>query len=236
MGILVKMKTKNKMMIALLVISTNTAGLIPVNAVTNQLSARRLNTAQVKPAIVTEVKPVPSNSLSISRPIQAVDLSTLDESIIDEPISEAEKAAPIEEDRGVPLWYLNAYGYTTITSPTVDAAQTSFRIRLQMLAEKVKVTEFGVLYKVHWGRVTHNGEQFTVEGYALLDSDDVFYMKLDGETAFKAIGRIHGAWFGVRVSMKGYLVDDEVTYSHQMRGWAIPLTNNLMPRLRNHLQ
>ena len=207
---------------------------MPVNAATNQLSATRLNVD--KPARVSDVKPIPSNSLFFSRPVETVDLSTLDESTIDERISEAEQAAPVEEDTAAPLWYLNAYGYTTITSPTVDAAQNRFRIRLQMVAEKVKVTEFGVLYEVHWGRVTHNGEQFTVSGYALLDSDGVFYMKLDGETAFKAIGQIHGAWFGVRVSMKGYLVDDEVTYSHQMRGWAIPLTNNLMTRLRKLLQ
>ena len=206
---------------------------MPVNAATNQLSATRLNVD--KPARVSDVKPIPSNSLFFSRPVETVDLSTLDESTIDEKISEAEQAAPVEEDTAAPLWYLNAYGYTTITSPTVDAAQNRFRIRLQMVAEKVKVTEFGVLYEVHWGRVTHNGEQFTVSGYALLDSDGIFYMKLEGETAFKAIGQIHGAWFGVRVSMKGYLVDDEVTYSHQMRGWAIPLTNNLITRLRKHL-
>jgi len=228
------MKTKNKMMVALLVISAITAGLMPVNAATNQLSATRLNVD--KPARVSDLKPIPSNSLFFSRPVETVDLSTLDESTIDERISEAEQAVPVEEDTAAPLWYLNAYGYSTITSPTVDSAQNRFRIRLQMVAEKVKVTEFGVLYEVHWGRVTHNGEQFTVSGYALLDSDGVFYMKLDGETAFKAIGQIHGAWFGVRVSMKGYLVDDEVTYSHQMRGWAIPLTNNLIARLRNHLQ
>jgi hypothetical protein len=228
------MKTKNKMMVALLVISAITAGLMPVNAATNQLSATRLNVD--KPARVSDVKPIPSNSLFFARPVETVDLSTLDESTIDERISEAEQAAPVEEDTAAPLWYLNAYGYTTITSPTVDAAQNRFRIRLQMVAEKVKVTEFGVLYEVHWGRVTHNGEQFTVSGYALLDSDGIFYMKLEGETAFKAIGQIHGAWFGVRVSMKGYLVDDEITYSHQMRGWAIPLTNNLILRLRKHLQ
>lgn len=232
-GVLVKMKTKNKMMMALLIISAITAGLMPVNAAANQLSATRLNVAP-NPERVIEAKPVPSNSLS--RTVEAVDFSTLDESTIDERISEAEKAAPMEEDTAAPLWYLNAYGYTTITSPTLDAAQTRFRIRLQMVAEKVKVTEFGVLYEVHWGRVTHNGEKYTVTGYALLASDGVFYMKLDGEIAYKAIGQIHGAWFGVRVSMKGYLVDDGYTYSHQMRGWAIPLTNNLISRLRNHLQ
>lgn len=77
------------------------------------------------------------------------------------------------------------------------------------------------------------GEKHNVIGYALLDSDGVFYMKLDGDLAFKSIGRIHGYWFGVRVSMKGYIVDDDVTYSHKMRGWAIPLNLRHLTRLRN---
>jgi hypothetical protein len=165
-----------------------------------------------------------------------VDLSDLDESAVDERINEAEKAEPVEEVTVSVLWYLNAYGYTTIDSPVTDAAQSRFRIRLQLVAEKIKMTKFGALYKVHWGRVTHNGEQYEVEGYALLDSDGVFYMKLNGEVAFKSIGRIHPSWFGVRVSMKGYLVEDDITYSHHMRGWAIPLTMNLITRLRNHLK
>ena len=84
--------------------------------------------------------------------------------------------------------------------------------------------------------MTHDGEKYIVEGYALLDSEGIFYLSLEGETAFKAIGQIHGSWFGVWVSMKGYLVDDDVTYSHQMRGWAIPLGQNLIRRLRNHLK
>jgi hypothetical protein len=211
-------------MIVLLMITALTAGLIPAYATTTQLTPKRVpKNTQLKPAltnIVREVKPVVSN-----------DLSDLDESIIDKKIIEAENAEPIEEDgMPTPLWYLNAYGVST------DAAQSRFRVRLQLIAEKVKNTEFGVLYKIHWGRIIHKGERSEVDGYALLDSDGVFYMKLDGEVAFKSIGRIHPAWFGVRVSMKGYLVDDEITYSHQMRGWAIPLTNNLIARLRNHLQ
>ena len=72
------MKTKNKIMVTLLVISAITAGLIPVNAATNQLSATRLNVD--KPARVSNVKPIPSNSLFFSRPVETVDLSTLDES------------------------------------------------------------------------------------------------------------------------------------------------------------
>jgi hypothetical protein len=223
------MKTKNKMMIVLLIISALTSGLIPAYAAQNQISAKRIpNTAVLRPA--------PSNTIREVKPAITVDLSDLDESAVDERINVAVKAEPVEEVTVSVLWYLNAHGYTTIDSSVTDAAQSRFRIRLQLVAEKIKMTKFGALYKVHWGRVTHNGEQYEVEGYALLDSDGVFYMKLNGEVAFKSIGRIHPSWFGVRVSMKGYLVEDDITYSHHMRGWAIPLTMNLITRLRNHLK
>ncbi|MFC1803351.1 hypothetical protein ACFL0D_05225 [Thermoproteota archaeon] len=223
------MKTKNKMMVVLLIISALTAGLIPAYAVPNQLSAKRIPNAAV-------LKPAPTNTIREVKSAVITDLSDLDESTVDKRISEAENAEPVEEVTGSVLWYLNAYGYTTAESPVMDAAQSRFRIRLQIVAEKVKNTKFGVLYEIHWGRVTHNGEQYEVEGYALLDSDGVFYMKLNGEIAFKSIGRIHSSWFGVRISMKGYLVDEDITYNHNMRGWAIPLTINLITRLRNHLQ
>jgi hypothetical protein len=230
--ILVKMKTKKNMIIVLLIISTLTAGLIPVYAAPNQLTVIQSEEARS----ITKVKPAPLNTLTARRQLEVVDLSNLDESKIDERISEAQNAEPIKEDVGSPLWYLHAYGYTINSEPVTDAAQTRFRVKLQMIAEKVKATPFGVLYKIHWGRVTHNGEQYTVTGYALLDSNGIFYMSLEGETTFKAIGQIHGAWFGVRVSMKGCIVEDGITYSHQMRGWAIPLTQRLIARLRNHIQ
>jgi hypothetical protein len=223
------MQAKKKMMVVLLIISAFTAGLIPAFAAPNQLSAKRLTN-------VAELKPIYTNIVQEVRPVPTLDLSEFDESTVDEKISEAEGAEPIEEVKGAVLWYLNAFGYTTTNSPVTDAAQSRFRIRLQIVAEKIKMTRFGALYEIHWGRVTHNGKQYEVDGYALLDSDGVFYMKLDGDVAFKAIGRIHQAWFGVRVSMKGYLIEDDITYNHYMRGWAIPLTFKLINRLRNHLQ
>lgn len=228
------MKTKNKMMITLLIISTITAGLLPVYGTTNQLSANNIQKTRVKPTLVAKERLL-VNKFSTVRNAKAVDLSAMDESTINERIREAEKAAPIEDTDRPPLWYLNTYGYSTIVSPTVDAAEKRFRIHLQMVAQKVKVTEFGVVYEVYWGRVVHHGERFAVSGVALLDGDGVFYLKLDGEVAFKAIGQIYGREYGVKISMKGYLVDDGVTYSHRMRGWAIPLTKKLIPRLRNHL-
>ena len=235
---LVKMKNKNKMMVVLLIISALTAGLFPAYATPDRIAVEKAtNIKKVKPVPMTDLQArlVP-NTLTQVKPVYGLDLTELDESTVDTRISEAEKAEPIEELTGSVLWYLNTNGYTTVENPVTDVAQSRFRIRLQLVAEKIKVIEFGVLYKVHWGRVTHNGEQFDVTGYALIDNDGVFYMKLNGETAFKSIGRISPAWYGVRVAMKGYLVDDEFTYSHQMRGWAIPLTQNLFTRLRNHLQ
>ena len=225
------MKTKNKTWGILLVIMALTTSLIPVYASTNTLTA-------TEKTIVTSTKRVqvkPTNTFTVETPF-VNDLSDLDESTIDDTIGKAIEAEEItSEDTNLnpPLWYLNAYGYTIIEDPITDAAQTRNRVRLEVLAEKVKYTEFGALYKIHWGRVTHMGEKHNVIGYALLDSDGVFYMKLDGDLAFKSIGRIHAFWFGVRVSMKGYIVDDDVTYSHKMRGWAKPLNLRHLARLRN---
>lgn len=226
------MKTKNKIIGLLLIITALTAGLIPVYASTNQL------TANVKPE-KTQLKPALVNTVRKEKPVLVQDLSDLDESNIEDKIDQALDAVEIEEEeatRAPPLWYLNAYGVTYPEDPVTDAAQTRNRIRLQLIAEKYRNTEFGVIYKIHWGRVTHMGEKHDVEGYALLDSDGVFYMKLDGELAFKSIGRIHPFWFGVRISMKGYVVDDGITYSHKMRGWAIPLDFRHLARLRNNQQ
>lgn len=220
------MQAKKKMMMALLIISVLTASIVQALADSNQLSAQQFtNTAELSVRAVKNVKPTIS-----------VDPPEFDEKTIDDRISEAEIAEPIEEVKGSVLWYLNTYGYTTSDSPVTDAAQSRLRIRLQLIAEKIKLTKFGALYDIHWGRVTHNGEQYEVNGFALLDSDGIFYMKLKGDASFKSIGRIHQAWFGVRVIMKGYLIEDDITYNHYMRGWAIPLNFNLINRLRNHLQ
>jgi len=232
------MKNKNKMMSVLLIISALTAGLIPAIAAPNRYALEKttVNT-QVKPIPMTDLQSRPApNTLTQVKPVYGLDISDLDESSIDDRILESLEADPNEEDIASVLWYLNAYGYTVNDDPVTDAAETRFRVKLQLVAEKIKMTEFGALYEVHWGRVTHDGEKHEVDGYALLDGDGVFYMKLDGDVAFKAIGRIHSSWFGVRLSMKGYLVDDGVSYSHRMRGWAIPLTPSLLIRISNHQQ
>jgi hypothetical protein len=230
----VRMKTKNKIMLALLIISAITTSLVPVYAETNQLAAKlairdRLQLATDKTRII---KP----TLQASSFTEINELPDIDQAEIGKRIEEAEQATETEDITRSVLWYLNANGYTNTERPVSSAADSTIRIRLQLIAEKVKMTEFGALYKVYWGRVNHNGEQYFVEGYALLDSNGIFYMKLNGDVAFCCIGRVYRSWFGVRVSMKGYLVKEGTTYSHRMRGWAIPLTQNLLVRLRNHLK
>ena len=222
------MKTMKKMLIILMIITALTASIIPAFATTSQLTTRKISIAEVAPSY--------ANTIREEKPAPSSDLSDLDESTVDDTIDKAVESEPVEELTGSVLWYLNTYGYTTPENPVTDAAQSRFRISLQLIAEKVKMTKFGALYEIHWGRVTHKEAQYEVRGYALLDSDGVFYMKLGGDVTFKAIGRIHPAWFGVRVSMKGYLVDEDATYSHYMKGWAIPLNLNLITRFQNHIQ
>jgi competence protein ComGC len=216
------MKTMKKMLIILMIITALTASIIPSYATPTQLIAQKISKAELAPA--------PTNTIREVKQAPASDLSDLDDSTVDEKIKEAVEAAPVEEPVGSTLWYLDSNGYTTPETPVTDAAQSRFRIRLQLIAEKIKMTKFGALYEIHWGRVTHNGAQYEVEGYALLDSDGVFYMKLDGDVTYNSIGRIQPVWFGVRVLMKGYLVDGDTTYSHYMRGWAIPLNFRIITR------
>ena len=74
------MKTKNKIMITLLIISSITAGLIPVYAATNQLTAsNKIKVTRVKPTLAVKDRLL-VNSFSAVRNAEAVDLSSMDES------------------------------------------------------------------------------------------------------------------------------------------------------------
>lgn len=240
------MKTMRKMLIILMIITALTASVIPAYSKADQLTTQKTIRSEPSPVDTApeqstvrettraENRLIIANVIRNVRPVLSSDLSDLDESTIDEKVNEAVDAESTEQVTESTIWYLNANGYTTPIDPVTDAAQSRLPIRLQLIAEKVKITEFGVLYKVHWGRIIHNGARYEVEGYALLDGDGVFYMRLDGDIAFKAIGRIHRFMFGVRVVMKGYLVDGDTSYSHIMRGWAIPLNLRMMARLGNN--
>ena len=155
---------------------------------------------------------------------EEISLDELDEATIATKLAEVEAADEIEGEETIVggLWILNARGETVTISPVTDEAEVNDRIGLQLVAEKIKATEYGVLYEVHWGKILHDGENVEIEGLAVLDSDGVFYMALEGEDlSFKAIGRIAPAKMGVRVAMKGYMTHDGVEYSHTMKGRAV---------------
>ena len=239
------MKTTKKMMIAaLLTLAVLSVGITPIFAAPNTAMSRGDVSVQKRSQnVFTSVK---AQGLSIREQIQQrlqamntpLNITELDEADVDDKFAEVEAAEAIVDGTGSVVWYLNARGMSTPLDPVTEEANPAEPVGLQLIAEKVKVTEFGVLYKVLWGRVHHNGEKVEIEGYAILDSDGVFYMKLEGEDlGFKAIGRIGPAGIGVRVAMKGWMNHDDVSYSFRMHGRAIPLRGNIIKaRIRNHQQ
>ncbi|GAG81182.1 unnamed protein product, partial [marine sediment metagenome] len=130
------MKNKNKMMSVLLIISALTVGLIPAIAAPDRYALEKTtNIKQVKPIPMTDLQSRPvTNTLTQVKPAYGLDLSDLDTSSIDDRILDAEEADPIEENTETVLWYLNAYGYTVIDDPVTDAAETRFRVKLQLIA------------------------------------------------------------------------------------------------------
>jgi hypothetical protein len=233
----VKMKATKKTMIAtLMIVMVLATGITPIiaqsdnapnsNARTGRETAS--NAGKSRPMWVQRMQQYKENlrqRVQTGTTPEEIDLDDLDEATIATRLAEVEAADEIEGEETIVggLWILNARGVTVAISPVTDAAETNIRIGLQLVAEKIKATEYGVLYEVHWGRVLHDGENVEIEGLAVLDSDGIFYMALQGEAlSFKAIGRIAPAKMGVRVAMKGYMTHDGVEYSHTMRGRAVP--------------
>ena len=224
----VKMKTTKKTMIAtLMIVMVLAGGVTPIFAQSDNAPDISSNAGSGKMNRQGKLQRYRQNlreRLNFAKP-EEIDLEALDESDVDPRITEAVDAEAIEDEENAVsgLWILNTHGSTVTITPVTDAELSEDRIGLQLVAEKVKNTEFGALYEVLWGRVHHDDEKVEVEGYALLDSDGVFYMKLDGEDLeFKAIGKVAPAVAGVRIAMKGYMTHDDVEYSHTMRGRAIP--------------
>jgi len=238
------MKTTKKMMVAaLLALAVLSVGITPIFATPDTTMSRGVTSAQKgRQNMFTKVN---AQGLTIREQVKQrlqamnaqVNITELDEADIDDKFADVEAAEPIEDVEGSVVWYLNARGMSIPTDPVTEEENPAEPLGLQLIAEKVKVTEFGVLYKVLWGRVHHTGEKVDIEGYAILDSDGVFYMKLNGEDLkYKAIGRIAPAGIGVRVAMKGYMTHDDVDYSFKMHGRAIPLRGNIIKaRVRNYL-
>ena len=241
----VKMKTTKKMMVsALLILAVLSVGITPIFAAPYNSMSRGAENAQrgqqnrfttMNSRGLTIREQVKQRLQAMNTPLTITDL---DDSGIDAKFEEVEEAEAIEDGEGSVIWYLNARGMSTPIAPVTNAENPSSPVGLQLLAEKVKTTKYGKLYKVLWGRVNHNGEKVTVEGYAILNSDGVFYMKLNGENlSFKTIGKIAPAGIGVRVAIKGYMTHDDVDYSIRMNGRAIPLRGNMIRnRLANQQQ
>lgn len=238
------MKTTKKMMIAaLLAIAVLTVGITPIFAAPDTTMSRGVTGAQNGAQKGNSFTRMYAQGLSIREQIQQrlqainapVNITELDEADIDKKFADVEAAEPVEDTDGSVVWYLNARGMSVPVDPVTDAANPAKPIGLQLIAEKVKVTDYGVLYKVLWGRVHHDGEKVDIKGYAILDGG-IFYMKLEGEgLGFKAIGKIARAGIGVRVVMKGYMSHDGTNYGFKMHGRAIPLRGNLIKnRLRNY--
>ena len=237
------MKTTKKMMVAaLLALAVLSVGITPIFAAPTEMSRGVTSAQKGRQNSFTAVN---SQAVSVreqvKQRIQAmyaeINIDELDEADIDKKFAEVEEAAPTEDTQGSVVWYLNARGMSVPTDPVVEEENPQEPLGLQLIAEKVKVTDFGVLYKVLWGRVHHTGEKVDIEGYAILDSDGIFYMKLNGEDlSYKAIGKIAPAGVGVRVVMKGYMTHDDVDYSFRLHGRAIPLRGNIIKaRIRNYL-
>lgn len=243
---MVKMNTTKKMMVsALLIIAVLSVGITPIFAAPD--TSRGVASAQKKAQKGNMVQNMQIKGNAIRNRLQAkfeamrmpINITDLDESIIDDVITEVEEADALDDEEEVTvIWYLNARGQAQTLSPVTDAAQVYDPLGVQLIAEKVKTTEYGTLYKVLWVRINHDGEKVEIEGYAVLDTDGIFYMKLIGEDiVYKSIGRISPAGVGVRVAMKGYMTHGDTDYSFRMNGRAIPIRGGLIRnRLRNHLQ
>ena len=241
----VKMKTTKKMMIAaLLTLAVLSVGITPIFAAPDTSMSRGDVSVQKRSqnaftSVMTQGQAIREQ---IRQRLEAMntplDITDLNEADVDDKFAQVDVAPEVEDGTGSVVWYLNARGMSVPLDPVVEEENPAEPVGLQLIAEKVKATEFGVMYKILWGRVHHNGEKVDITGYAILDSDGVFYMKLEGEDlGFKAIGRIAPAGIGVRVAMKGWMNHDDVSYSFKMHGRAIPLRGNIIKaRIRNYLQ
>ncbi|MCW4014115.1 MAG: hypothetical protein NWF07_14170 [Candidatus Bathyarchaeota archaeon] len=236
------MKTTKKMMVsALLIMAVLSVGLTPIFAAPDTSRGATVSAQKAQKGNMVQQMSVKGNAIRsrIQAELQGmqepIDITDLDEATIDDVIAEVEAAEALDDDEEATIvWYLNARGQATVLSPVTDAAQVNEPLGVQLIAEKVKTTEFGKLYKVLWGRINHMGVKVEIEGYAVLDTDGVFYMKLEGEDiSFKSIGRISPAGIGVKVAMKGYMTHEDIDYSFTMHGRAIPLRGNM---IRNRIQ
>jgi len=161
-------------------------------------------------------------SIGEAEPPAELDVDDLDEAEAESMIGSVEDAAATDEAPG-PIWLVHVRGFSWAAADTADTEERN-PMGMNLAVRKVKTTEIGVLYEVVRGVVGHDGERVKVEGKVVLLGDGVFAMKLHGEDLeLKAVGRIAPARVGIRVAMKGKLVDDGEDYRFKAAGRAIPI-------------
>ena len=224
-----KMKTRTKTLLVMALIVASFLTVMPVTA------AAEDNTTPKPEAFVNRAQRVQRNKQSLKARIQnrlqlvkpeSIDIDDLSEDEIDDRISAAENAPTIEDDdTASPLLIARAHGASwPLGDADVEESNLAIPVGTMFAATKVKTTEYGTVYDIVWGIVGHNGERVGVKGVAVLGSDGVFVMKLQGDDlSFYAIGRIGRARFGVRLAMKGYMNHDGEMYGFHMKGTAHPI-------------
>lgn len=224
-----KMKTRTKILLVMALIAASFLTAMPATAAAEDDTTPQpeafVNRAQRVQRIQQSLKAKIQNRLQLAEP-EPMDLDDLSEDEIDDRISAAEDAPAVEDgDTATPLWIARAHGSSwPLGDADVEESNLATPIGTVFAATKVKTTEYGTVYDIVWGIVGHNGERVGVKGVAVLGSDGVFVMKLQGDDlSLGAIGRIGRARLGVRLAMKGYMSHDGEIYGFHMKGNAHPI-------------
>ncbi len=160
------MKTTKKMMVAaLLVLAVLSVGITPIFAAPDTAMSRGVKSsqkgAQNKNMFTTMSAQGQTIREKVQQRLQAmnkpIDISDLDEAAIDGKFADVEAADAIEDIEGSVIWYLNARGMSIPQNPVTEEENPEEPLGVQLLAEKVKVTEFGILYKVTLGQGKPHG-------------------------------------------------------------------------------
>lgn len=223
------MKTRTKTLLVMALIAASVLTAIPAMAAAEDDTPPQpeafVNRAQRVQRIQQPLKAKIQNKLQLAEP-ESIDLDDLSEDEIDDRISAAENAPAVDDgDTANPLWIARVYGSSwPLGDADVEESSLATPIGTMFAATKVKTTEYGTVYDIVWGIVGHNGERVGVKGVAVLSSDGVFVMKLQGDDlSLWAIGRRGRARYGVRLAMKGYMSHDGERYGFHMKGSAHPI-------------
>ena len=170
---------------------------------------------------------VKARSHNRSRALSALDeIPEFDEAEVDALLKEYEGVTMPEDGTRRPLWILFSRGFSWELDDAVsvndEAPEECGPAGMRLAIKVVLATEDFTVFKVLRGVVGNDGERYQVEGYGILFNEErVFVMKLQGEgLELKTIGRIHGAKWDIRVTMKGKMSVDDTDYGFRMRGKA----------------